>query len=84
MLWLLRRDASASLHLKEILKEPIPPELWPSFDIKRVGDALQIDTFRQPDTDALLVLPMASPNLDDWAQVQPAATLIETDPDTGI
>ena len=71
-------------NLAEILKEPVPPELWPTADIRRVGDALQVDTFRQPDTDALLVLPMASPNLDDCAPVQPAATLIDTDPDTGI
>ncbi len=61
--------------------EPVPPERWPTFDIRHSEDAIQVDIFRQPDTDAVLALPMQSPNLHDWAQVPQAPVRITSDSD---
>ncbi|MEX0323155.1 MAG: CARDB domain-containing protein [Puniceicoccaceae bacterium] len=64
--------------------EPIPPELWPTYDIQIIGDAMQVDIHRHPGTDALRVLTMISPNTHDWAQATAESILIATDPDSGI
>jgi hypothetical protein len=64
--------------------DPVPPELWPTSEIKRLGDAFQVDIFRQPDTDSVLALPMQSPNLHDWAQVPQAPVQMEAEPDSDV
>lgn len=64
--------------------EPIPAELWPTYDIQIIGDAMQVDIHRHPGTDALRILTMISPNTHDWAQATADSTLIATDPDSGI